>query len=65
MSRQGFKSGMHVLLGCSSVDCVNAETFHACKSEIVKCSGWSMAGDSEPSLSSGSKDIKPVFIRKK
>lgn len=41
--------------------CVNAETFHTYKSEIVKCSGCLMAGDSGTSLSSGSKDIKPVF----
>lgn len=58
------KSGMHILLGCSSMDSVNTETFHTYKSGIVKCSGCLMAGDSGPSLSTGSEDIKPGFIIK-
>lgn len=56
------KSGMHVLLGCSSMDSVNTETFHTSRSRIVKCSSCLMAGDSGPSLCSDSKDIKPGFI---
>lgn len=62
---QGRGIQMQILLGCSSMDCVNAETFRAYKCGTVKCCSSLMAGDSGSSLSHGSKDIKPGSFLKK